>query len=235
MKKICILQMDNRPDLKYLLKTQEVNKKFSEYLGYDYKFIYLNNIYNVDYKTAKLYILNNFIQNTIYDVFIFLDSDAWIQNYNWLNDMIIDLIKNEKNGCFSRDPYIISNTFINSGSFIIKINEFTKKMFNDFIIELENDIEKKVFNKYGWEDQYYISKFVFENKEKFNVFIPEILNTPHGQILRHNWFKNQKMYDDLNELLLQNLDNNKTLFIIKHYLDEQIFPNNITNGYIYDD
>ena len=50
-----------------------------------------------------------------------------------------------------------------------------------------------------------------------------------------DWFKNQKMYDDLNELLLQNLDNNKTLFIIKHYLDEQIFPNNITNGYIYDD
>jgi hypothetical protein len=58
-----------------------------------------------------------------------LDSDAWIQNGYWLNDIINNLINNyEKHGCFSRDPYIKINTFINSGSFIIKNNDFIKEL-----------------------------------------------------------------------------------------------------------
>ena len=238
MVKVCVLQTDNRVSLNYLLKTQEVNKKYCDILGYDYEFIYLDNHYNVDNKTAKLYIVNTFLQNSNCDILIFLDSDAWIQNGNWLNDIINNLINNdEKQGCFSRDPYVKKNTFINSGSFILKINKFTKDFYNELVMNLENDIKNGVFNKYGWEDQYYISKYIFENKEKFTVFIPDILNTPIGKILRHNWCKNQKMYDDLNEILisLQNQDIcvSKTDFIEKDYYDEQDYPNIIVSGYEY--
>ena len=237
MVKVCVLQTDNRLSLDYLLETQRVNKKFCEILGYDYKFIYLDNNYNVDNKTAKIYIVNNFLQNSNYDILIFLDSDAWIQNGYWLNDIINNLINNdEKQGCFSRDPYVKKNTFINSGSFILKINKFTKKMYNELIMNLENDIRNGVFNKYGWEDQYYISKYIFENKEKFTIFIPDILNTPLGNVLRHNWCKNDKMYDDLN-ILYYSINNDiyfgKTSFIEKYYYDEQVFPNIIENGYEY--
>lgn len=237
MVKVCVLQTDNRVSLNYLLKTQEVNKKFCDILGYDYKFIYLDNHYNVDNKTAKLYIVNTFLQNSNYDILIFLDSDAWIQNGYWLNDIINNLINNdEKQGCFSRDPYVKKNTFINSGSFILKINNFTKDFYNELVMNLENDIKNNVFNISGWEDQYYISKYIFENKEKFTIFIPDILNTPLGSVLRHNWCKNQKMYDDLNQIIaLKNEDIcvNKTYFIEKDYYDEQTFPNIIENGYEY--
>jgi hypothetical protein len=239
MVKVCVLQTDNRLSLKYLLETQKVNKKFCEILGYDYKFIYLDNNYNVDNKTAKLYIVNNFLQNSNYDILIFLDSDAWIQNGYWLNDIINNLINNDdKHGCFSRDPYVKKNTFINSGSFIIKNNDFTKQMYSNFIKELENDIKNGVFNKYGWEDQYYISKYIFENKDNFVIFIPDILNTPIGKVLRHNWRKNQKMYDDLSMLyhdINKDICFGKTYFIEKDYYDEKDFPNINVNGYEYFD
>jgi hypothetical protein len=237
MVKVTVLQTDNRPSLNYLLETQKVNKKFCDILGYDYTFIYLNNHYNVDNKTAKLYIVNNFLQNSNYDIVIFLDSDAWIQNGYWLNIIINNLINNEqKQGCFSRDPYFKKNTFINSGSFILKINQFTKKFYNELIINLENDIKNSVFNKYGWEDQYYISKYIFENKDNFVIFIPELLNTPMGKVLRHNWWKNEKMYIDLTKLLCDINDGlcfEKKYFIENDYYDNNIFPNIIDYGYEY--
>lgn len=71
--------IDNRVSLKYLLKTQEVNKKFCDILGYNYEFIYLDNHYNVSNKAAKIYIVNTFLKNSNYDILVFLDSDAWIQ------------------------------------------------------------------------------------------------------------------------------------------------------------
>jgi len=243
MPKVVVLQTDNRPSLHYLLKTQEVNKTYCEILGYDYKFIYLDNHYNVDHKTAKLYIVNKFLENSEDDILIFLDSDAWIQNGEWLHN-IINRVMNDHNkvGCFSRDPYVQKNTFINSGSFILKINEWTKQFYRDCVMKLENDLKMGIFNKYGWEDQYYISNYVFDNKDKFYIFVPDILNTPLGKVLRHNWCKNQKMYDDLHELLCylkqevleqeKNSIHNISYSIEDHY-DKENFPNTIENGYEY--
>jgi hypothetical protein len=151
------------------------------------------------------------LKNTNYDILVFLDSDAWIQNGFWLKNIIDNLNVNNKQGCFSRDPYVKKNTFINSGSFVIKVNSFTKKMYQDIIEHL--NVNNKYHNIWPF-DQYYISEYVFNNKEDFMIFIPNILNTPIGKILRHNWVKNKKMYDDLNHLCsLKNEDlyNNKIL------------------------
>jgi hypothetical protein len=236
MVKVCVLQTDNRPSLNYLLETQKVNKKFCEILKYDYLFLELdNNKYgDIHPATKKIYVINDFLLNTTCDILVFLDSDAWIQNGYWLNDIINNLINNyEKHGCFSRDPYIKVNTFINSGSFIIKNNDFTKQMYNIFIKELENN--NSFHNNWPY-DQYYISNYVFENKENFIIFIPDILNTPIGKVLRHNWCKNQKMYDDLSALY-SNINNNlfldNTYFIEKDYYDEKDFPNININNYNY--
>ena len=236
MVKVCVLQTDNRPSLDYLLKTQEVNKKFCDILEYDYLFLELNNnnYGNIHPATKKIHLVNDFLLNTKCDILVFLDSDAWIQNGYWLNDIINNLINNDKKqGCFSRDPYVKKNTFINSGSFIIKNNDFTKHMYNILIKDLYTN--KNFHNSWPY-DQYYISKYIFENKEKFTIFIPDILNTPLGKVLRHNWCKNQKMYNDLNKIIaLKNEDIcvNKTYFVEKDYYDEQIFPNIIENGYEY--
>jgi hypothetical protein len=262
MVKVCVLQTDNRPSLNYLLKTQEVNKKFCDILKYDYLFLEMDNnkfintynkntsintynkntSINIHPATKKIHIINDFLQNTNYDILVFLDSDAWIQNGYWLDDIINNLINNnEKQGCFSRDPYVMKNTFINSGSFILKNNNFIKEMYKNIIIDLDNN--NKYHNLWPY-DQYYISKFIFENKEKFNIFIPDILNTPIGKVLRHNWLKNKKMYDDLDRLssdlnnnlnsdLNNNLNNSKMCFIEKDYYDDKDFPNKIQNGYEY--
>ena len=236
MRKVCVLQTDNRPELNYLLKTQEVNKKFCNILEYDYFFLELdNNKYgNIHPATKKIHVINDFLKNTKCDILVFLDSDAWIQNGYWLNDIINNLIhNNKKQGYFSRDPYVKKNTYINSGSFIIKNNDFTKQMYNNLIIELYNN--NSHHNNWPY-DQYYISKYIFENKENFVIFIPDILNTPLGKVLRHNWCKNQKMYDDLTSLY-DNISNDlcidKTFFIEKDYYDEKNFPNIIENGYEY--
>jgi hypothetical protein len=236
MVKVCVLQTDNRPSLNYLLETQKVNKSFCNILEYDYLFLELdNNKYgNIHPATKKIHVVNDFLKDATCDVLVFLDSDAWIQNGYLLNDIINNLINNdEKQGCFSRDPYLEKNTFINSGSFIIKNNDFTKQMYNNIITDLYNYDE--YHNKWPF-DQYYISKNIFENKENFIIFIPHILNTPLGEVLRHNWWKNKKMYDDLKTLQV-NINNDscfdKTFFIEKSCYDEKDFPNTIENGYEY--
>ena len=231
MVKVCVLQADNRPSLDYLLKTQEINKFFCKCLGYDYLFLEIdNNKYgNIHPATKKIHVVNDFLQNTEYDILVFLDSDAWIKNGNWLSELLDNLINNEnKHGCFSRDPYIKKNTFINSGSFIIKINDFTKQIYNTIINNLYSDsIHHNVFPY----DQYYVSNCIFENKEKFNIFVPELLNTPIGKIFIHSWYKNWKMEHelwDLKQLILTKKEDlllEKTLFNIEEYYDNEDFPN----------
>lgn len=210
---VCVLQADNRPTLDYLLKTQKVNKKFCDLLGYTYLFVDLNTIpSNLHPATKKIILVNNMLQSNV-DVLVFLDSDAWIQNGYWLHEIIHT---NEKHGCFSRDPYLKKNTFINSGSFILKNNNFTKAMYKSILADLyKNDKHHHVWPY----DQYYISKYVFENKEHFTIFVPDILNTPNGKVLRHNWDKNEKMYQDLKAIKFE-----KGVWSDAAY-DEKVFPN----------
>lgn len=238
MVNVCILQTDNRPSLDYLLKTQEVNKRFCDMLGYDYLFLEIddNKYGNIHPATKKIHIVNTFLKDTKYDILVFLDSDAWIQNNFWLNTVINNLTKNEeKQGCFSRDPYLVKNTFINSGSFILKINDFTRQMYSDIINSLYSN---SAYHTTWPFDQYYIAKYIFENKDKFIIFTPDVLNTPIGKVLRHNWWKNEKMYSDLSKLsydIENELCFDKKPFIETEYYDKNDFPNTIVNGYEYSD
>lgn len=228
MYKVFVIQTDNRPSLDYLLKTQEVNKKFCDILGYGYKFIYFdNNKYgSIHPATKKIHIVNDFLESNEFDVLVFLDSDAWIQNGYWLKNIINNLMNDQKkHGCFSRDIYSSRSTYINSGSFILKNNEFTKQMYKNIIHELY----KNVSYHHKWQfDQYYISNYVYENREYFYIFALEIMNTPKGKVLRHNWFKNKKMYQDLSELL-DNITKDKyfgnTSFNQNDHYDKEGFPN----------
>lgn len=237
-KKICVLQTDNRPSLDYLLKTQEVNKKFCDKLNYDYVFIEMDNTTygTIHPATKKIYIVNNFLQTTAYDIIVFLDSDAWIQNGYLLDTILTNLIHNErKQGCFSRDPYVKRDTFINSGSFIIKNNVFTKQLYNNIMNELHTD---NTYHNIWPYDQYYISNSIFENREHFVIFVPDILNTPKGKVLRHNWCKNEVMFHDLRNLLcdLHNEVRFDTVpFVETDYYDDKEFPNTSEVGYYYID
>jgi len=233
------LQADNRPKLNYLLLSKQVNKKVCDKFGYNYLFLEIDNTkYNLSTKQyIKLYLVNEVLQNSKDDVLVFLDSDAWVQNGFYLNDMIQHLSNDaNKHGCFSRDPYLRQNTFINSGSFILKINEFTKKMYSEIVDLFDTDLRNNKNNDIivrkknrGWCDQFYISNFVFSNKQIFNIFVPDILNTPIGKVIRHNWCKNDKMFTDMNEIINNDIISDNSSLDFETYYDNEPFPNNNRN------
>jgi hypothetical protein len=202
---IVVVQADNRPKLDYLQLTRQINMQAAKLLNYDYLFINipLNKYKHVHPATAKIYVLHEYIEGVQDGILIFLDADAWIQNPKHLNEIVIKLVGDgSKQGAFSRDPYDPVNTYINSGSFILKVNDYTKKMYQSLVENLQNDTSH---HKKRFWDQYYISNFVHSNKESFMIFAPEVLNCPTGTVLRHFWWKNEQMQKELKGL--QNITN----------------------------
>ena len=207
--KVLIVQTDNRKDIDYIGLTKLTNSRTVEYLQkaehlheieYRYEFIDMIPEYyeNIHPATGKIYVVNHLL-NTIHDdIIVFLDSDAWIQNPDYLHDLILTLFHSPSNGCFSRDPYVKKNDYINSGSFLLKVNEFTRMIYREIIERLT--IDSSHHNDWSY-DQYYISKIIYNYREHFLIFIPEVINTPYGEILRHNWWKCHKMFVDLYDIL----------------------------------
>jgi hypothetical protein len=237
MTKITVLQTDNRSFLTYVQMTQQVNKKMCEYLqnkslNYNHRYIELEPRYveHMHATTSKIFFVNDYLQdpNNKDDILIFLDTDAWIHNPNHVNDIIKHLINDDsKQGCFSRDPYKDKNTYINSGSFIIKVNEYTKKMYKEIIENLKND------NSYVYKfphDQYYISNYVYEHRNEFMIFVPNIINTPQGMVIKHNWQKNQTMFHELGHILRNNNIIDEYVFDVDKHLDDAPFPNTDPNA-----
>jgi len=233
MPRVCILQTDNRLKLDYLLLTQQQNKKICDHFGYTYLFIEMNMEKYKGFRPEmqKIFIVNDYLKNATDDILVFLDSDAWVQNGVWLEQLILFLENdNNKHGCFSRDPYVKKNTYINSGSFVLKVNQFTKNMYQEIISNV--NIDSTHHNSWPF-DQIYISDFVFRNRKYFNIFIPSIMNTPIGEILRHNWWKTPKMYNDLHLSINSYIVATQPILNIEACLDNECFPNIAEHGYEY--
>jgi hypothetical protein len=60
------------------------------------------------------------------------------------------------------------------------------------------------------------------------------MNTPNGNVIRHNWWKNEKMYKDISDLHNTNFNekNNVELNYLD-YIDGEPFPNQNITGYEY--
>ena len=246
--KILIFQTDNRQDLDFLGLTKWVNKNSVEYLNnteyqdnifYNYEFKHMDASYyqpqNYHPAVGKINVVRELLNKNEKesDILVFLDSDAWIQNPNYLHDLIKKLLAEpNKHGCFSRDPYIDSNDYINSGSFIIKINDYTINLYNEIFAFLQQDHSHHREFRY---DQYYISPKICEKKDDFLIFIPHIINTPEGQIIRHHWWKTHSMYDDLYKLVDANHHYSKPFepFSFVETMDERPYPNPNKEDYEY--
>jgi|TARA_Y100000034_G_C6906095_1_gene420507 hypothetical protein len=201
-KKIVVLQVDNRPYVEYIRLGASINRTLCQKLGYNYNFLFMEEVmidrFNSHPHTdelrfraaqsAKMGIMEEYLNTTNNDIVVFLDSDAWIENPTYLNQLITELINNEnKQGCFSREPYRPQDCYVNSGSFIIKINNYTRNMYKAIVHNYFHE-GKRLFPKISDSfDMYYTSEWVYENKEDFYIFIPQILNTPRGIVLRHDW------------------------------------------------
>jgi hypothetical protein len=207
---ILIVQTDNRTEVDYIGLTKLLNTRTVEYMNnnsyfsnihYRYEFIHMKESYynNNHPACGKIFVMDELLNTIEDDIIVFLDTDAWIQNCYYLHDMCTLLESTEnKNGCFSRDPYVGKNTYINSGSFLIKVNDFNRNLYKEIKETFSNNDIKHTTWPY---DQYYIGDIIFKYREQFIVFLPDILNTSYGSVLRHNWWKNQNLFSDLYELL----------------------------------
>lgn len=221
---VLVVQADNRLEMDYLALSRSVNQRQARRNGYDYAFVDMNDLrYSrlfMHPATAKIHVVRDILkEREDTKVIVFLDTDAWIQNARGLHELIQSLEANErKHGCFSRDPYLKRNTYVNSGSFVIKNDAFIRCMYEDLV----RSIESNPAYLYKWPyDQYYVSNFVYENREHFDIYVPDALNTPTGKVLRHNWFKNRDMFDDL-----KRLEYDRSIEESVHCeLDDRPFPN----------
>lgn len=249
IKNVLVLQIENR-NIDYLALTKktiiqschhlssmvEYKDQNNENIKYHYMFLEMNPYLKSGKHpaTTKIYAINELLNTTPCEAILFLDSDAWIQEPKYLHFLMKKLEKDKYQGAFSRDPYLKKNTYINSGSFVLLVNEYTRKMYRTIIETMKMD------ESYYWKhpyDQYYMSNYVYEHRNDFMIFKPHIINTPDGRILRHNWWKNSKMYQDLYYLLDENykisvLSPNDS-FDFEIEFEDQGFPNTNEEGYEY--
>ena len=216
-----VLQTDNRPSLDYLQQTMKVNQHYSKMNDYRYIFKEMKVVGDFHPALYKIMVVNEFLSANCFeedDILIFLDSDAWIFNPVMLTKLLVSF-PSSKHGVFSRDPYAKSNTYINSGSFIIRINEHTKEMYSTLEKQARED------RSYSWKwpyDQWYISNYIYKHRDKFVICKPDIVNTPIGKIIRHSWIKNFSTC---------HVQEDHSIFDLSEYIDEECFPNTLEHAY----
>lgn len=234
--RVVVFQTDNRPCMNFVQLTQAVNGYACQLLGYEYVFELLDvakhpHLYPASH---KIYVVRDFLLNRsdLNEILVFLDSDAWIQHPLALQELLHKLHTNPSaHGCFSRDPYMTSNTYINSGSFVLKINSHTIQMYDALVQTIENDPSH--WNKWPY-DQFYISNWIFEHKSDFMIFKPDILNTPYGRVFRHNWCKNHRLFEDVMTILHNGFDTSEEIDL-ENNIDTHEFPNTVDYGPTYID
>jgi hypothetical protein len=234
--KVTIIQAENRPTLNYFLLSKEVNSRAASHLGYEYRHLSIEEKYTKQYHpaTCKIFTLHDYFKTSTDDIIIFLDSDAWIQSPSIIRTIVNHLLDSpKKHGCFSRDTYIKDCSFVNSGSFILKVNNLTRNMLTMLSKYIYNKLNSFDYNTWPF-DQYYYNYFILKCKSSFIIYKPIVLNTPNGIGLRHNWTKKKQMYDDLNAQLaiVEYMDEE---FNISEYIDTMPYPNSepIPDGFPY--
>jgi hypothetical protein len=250
IKKVLVLQCENRTtldylgltkrSLEYMINYSNMNENMSGYV-YEYKYMNVDDRYcYLDGKPihpacAKVNIIKEVLENTDAYYLVFLDSDAWINDIHRLHYLLkmMDSTSNSKysnkHGAISRDPYRKRNTYINSGSFLLKVGDYTRNMYAELVEMMRRDDSHLTEWTY---DQHYISQYIMEHKDDFIVFVPNIMNTPSGIILRHNWYKTHRLYTDLYnilDVLYQSVELNQPFTIseldVDGHIDTAPYPN----------
>jgi hypothetical protein len=255
---IYVFQTDNRgmsPDYPFEFIPQSIrgNQKVCEAMGWNYLFREMNPEFYRDNHPAvgKIHMVHQWLQEQYAVLWkegrvdfetptflVFLDTDAWIRDVSRLRQLLNDMGGNGKyggkRGAFSRDPYIRKNTYVNSGSFILRVDASVMKMYEELVEKIEKD--PRFLREWPW-DQVYVSEYVWEHRDEFLIFKPDVLNSGHGKILRHNWHKtSRKIRDDLYFLCNYPVEvRDDAEGVVESELDDGEFPNLAETGYDYMD
>jgi hypothetical protein len=256
--KVYVFQTDNRgmsPDypFEFIPMSIQGNKRVCEVMGWNYVFHEMNpDFYHENHPAVgKIYMVHQWLQEKYSALrekgvtdfeeptfLVFLDTDAWIRDASRLRQLLHDMggsgLYGGKRGAFSRDPYIRKNTFVNSGSFILRVDASIMKMYEELVENLVS--ERRFLREWPW-DQVYVSEYVWQHREDFLIFKPDVLNTGYGKILRHNWHKtSRKIRDDLYYLCHFPVEvRDDAEGVVSSELDDGVYPNVEEKGYDYMD
>lgn len=231
---VVLLQAENRPLTKvgYMLLSNIVNLAACEEHGWEYVYKdmreferYTELVQGAGWHPAtfKIEALREFMRSLPQGtVLIFLDSDAWIHDGFLMHRAVMELWRNREKvmGAFSRDPYMKKNTFVNSGSFMLIVNANVLMMYD----EIFDTVMQQPSHKHEWPfDQFYISDYVHKHRGSFIVWKDTVINTPIGSVIKHNWFKDGRMWVDLWQKV-EKIESGNQIAIWK---DDQPYPNTV--------
>ncbi|AAC96428.1 hypothetical protein PBCV1_A060L [Paramecium bursaria Chlorella virus 1] len=194
--KVFVVQADNRPDHPMVVATRSLNSRICNIKGWTYRFIDISPHIRDDESPimtswrVKADVVDELDPDTIV---VYLDTDAWIQHTADLELLMQDLLDNGKDGAFSRDLYVKDHCIANCGSFFALASPYFKDILKEFVRRADaNELIHGVEKTKAWYDMYLFQEYILKSPERFSIYIPDILNTPQGKVIRHNWMSQFK-------------------------------------------
>lgn len=134
--KICIISAGTE-NLEFQYVLTNVNKqRYCDLHGYEYKFIPLENDYKKSYHSRKQLIIDE-IDSKKYDWVMWMDCDAWFNNFEISLESIIQTYANKDTSLIiARDHGVLNrpdkwfDCYINSGILLFKANDDAKKIID---------------------------------------------------------------------------------------------------------
>jgi hypothetical protein len=219
--RVLLYQCDDREPVGFIALTCAVNAQHASAMRWGYRFDRMVTEKGYDSKSYKIFQTRTMLREAhgAYDFVVFMDTDAWVESAPTLRWMV-DTLAQDRQGVFSRDPYVRGNTFVNSGSFVLRVNEYTLRMYDRLAGAMARRARRR--KSYRWHDQELVSRFVHTHRNDFDVYEPDVVNTPVGKVIRHSWIKEFKdcVHKD-GEL------------VVRLPKDTRPFPNTATSGPLY--
>ena len=151
-------------------------------------------------------LLEQFKQHPDFDLFIFLDSDAWIRDEKRFADFLKLFAESPCPLAIPRDTDISGNSYLNSGFIAIKNTEAARKILDD----LFHSPKYHLYITSAWQEQGALSVYQSEHPEDVMVLPLEDFNTPCGSIVRHCWIQHIRTHL-LNEEIMASFTKNTVM------------------------
>ena len=128
-------------------------------------------------------LLEQFTQHPDFDVFVFLDSDAWIRDEKRFAEFLQTFAESPRPLAIPRDTDIPGNTYLNTGFIAVKNTKAARAILDGLFESPKYDR----FVKTSWWEQGALSVHQSEHPEDIMVLPLEDFNTPCGSVVRHCW------------------------------------------------
>ena len=150
-------------------------------------------------------LLEQFKNHPDFDIFVFLDSDAWIRDEKRFAEFLKEFAESTYSLAIPRDLSITGYTFLNSGFIAVKNTEKAKGILDSLFEPMYDH-----FLLHEMYEQSALSLYQSNHPEDVMVLPLEDFNTPCGSIVRHCWIQHIRTHL-LNEEIMASFTKNTVM------------------------